>query len=929
MTVSIRHPMTMPRLAGRAVAVSLGALVAATSFNALAAAPAHAGTAEPAQSDTAGWTVTAPSEGSGLSAAGPSGPRAVLHHDRAAGTVTLAVERAGRAVLQPAPVGIVTEQVDLSTGLRALGRRDRVVVERYDTTVGKRRQRTAIFQEARFSFAGAGGSRLDLIVRVARDGVAYRYALPDNRGAVLREASAFTLPAASPAWLAPFSVYYENPFAQTTSDGAAAGEYMHPALFETPGGYALLTESDVDGRYSGARLTHDAGSNTYRVKLADDKVLVDGPLTTPWRTAIVGDLDTVAASTLVDDLAPRSKVGDTGWIQPGKAFWSWLAGGRDAGQSLKIQKGYVDFAAAHGWPYVVVDAGWNRDPNWDPDPTWEQTSWLPELVRYGRARNVKIMTWIHFEDLDTAEERARRLPLFEKWGIVGLKIDFMDSDAQERYRWYDQILPETAAYHLMINFHGSTIPHGIHRTWPHVVTMEGVWGAEHSRDLASTHLTALPFTRDVVGSMDYTPMAWHRPNRPTSDAHELALSVVFESGLQNFAGRIDGYDARPEAERFLDQVPTVWDDTRLLAGRPADSAVFARRSGDRWFIGGGFAGAARTAQVPLALPAGRWLVDLVRDGATGLVREPRVATAGDTLAVDVVANGGFAAIACRWHPGITTCDKPVSRVPATTVTLAPAQTDATPGSSFTVSGQFTVDDRRTVTGVTLAPRVPAGWTVQGRPVRAERLRPGQALKGTWTITAPAASPTFGYLDVPVVARFRAERRAWEDEQTTQVHSWKPLESGWAYLSDRAFVTETNGLGAVERDTTNGGAAAGDGRGIAFLRATYGKGLGMFAPGEVTFALDGRCTQFTADVGVDDEARLDVARTRLGGTVGFVVAGDGATLTDTGVLTVRSPVRTVTADVTGVKTLTLRVTDGGDGTQNDRASWADARVRCSS
>ena len=630
MTVSIRHPMTMPRLAGRAVAVSLGALVAATSFNALAAAPAHAGTAEPAQSDTAGWTVTAPSEGSGLSAAGPSGPRAVLHHDRAAGTVTLAVERAGRAVLQPAPVGIVTEQVDLSTGLRALGRRDRVVVERYDTTVGKRRQRTAIFQEARFSFAGAGGSRLDLIVRVARDGVAYRYALPDNRGAVLREASAFTLPAASPAWLAPFSVYYENPFAQTTSDGAAAGEYMHPALFETPGGYALLTESDVDGRYSGARLTHDAGSNTYRVKLADDKVLVDGPLTTPWRTAIVGDLDTVAASTLVDDLAPRSKVGDTGWIQPGKAFWSWLAGGRDAGQSLKIQKGYVDFAAAHGWPYVVVDAGWNRDPNWDPDPTWEQTSWLPELVRYGRARNVKIMTWIHFEDLDTAEERARRLPLFEKWGIVGLKIDFMDSDAQERYRWYDQILPETAAYHLMINFHGSTIPHGIHRTWPHVVTMEGVWGAEHSRDLASTHLTALPFTRDVVGSMDYTPMAWHRPNRPTSDAHELALSVVFESGLQNFAGRIDGYDARPEAERFLDQVPTVWDDTRLLAGRPADSAVFARRSGDRWFIGGGFAGAARTAQVPLALPAGRWLVDLVRDGATGLVREPRVATAGDT-----------------------------------------------------------------------------------------------------------------------------------------------------------------------------------------------------------------------------------------------------------------------------------------------------------
>lgn len=124
-----------------------------------------------------------------------------------------------------------------------------------------------------------------------------------------------------------------------------------------------------------------AGTGSYRVKLADDKVLIDGALATPWRTMIVGDLGTVTSSTLVDDLAPRSKVQNTDWVHPGKAFWSWLAGGREAGQSLKIQKGYVDFAAAHGWPYVVVDAGWNLDPNWDPDPTWEQTSWLPGLVQ--------------------------------------------------------------------------------------------------------------------------------------------------------------------------------------------------------------------------------------------------------------------------------------------------------------------------------------------------------------------------------------------------------------------------------------------------------------------------------------------------------------------------------------------------------------------
>jgi len=891
-----------------------GVLVAAL----LGAGPAGADPAGAGRDRAPDWSVTGPH----------GGPTATVHYDATAGTVALAVSRAGQPVLEPGPVGIVTEQADLTTGLRFLRRTDHWVFEHYTTTVGKRTHRFSAMREARFAFAGAGGARVDLVVRASRDGIAYRYVLPAGSGAVLREASAYAVPAASPAWLATYIVYYENPFVPTTAAAAAPGEYMHPALFQTPGGYVLLTESDVDGRYSGGRLVHDMGTGTYHVKLADERVLVDGPLATPWRTMIVGTAATIAESTFVDDLAPRSRVRDTSWIQPGKAFWSWLAGGREAGQSLKIQKSYVDYAAAHGWPYVVVDAGWNRDPNWDPDPTWEQTSWLPDLVRYGAARNVKIWTWIHVTDLETPEQRDRRLPLFEKWGIVGLKIDFMDSDAQERYRWYDRILPETAAHHLMINFHGSTVPHGMMRTWPHVITMEGVWGAEHTRDTSPTHLTALPFTRNVLGSMDYTPMAWHRPTRQTSDAHELGLSVLFESGLQSFAGRVDGYQARPEAERFLDQVPTVWDGTRLLAGRPGESAVLARRSGDRWFIGAGFAGAARTVGVPLAVGSGRWLVEVVRDGPAGLVREPRVLGGGEPLIVDVVAGGGFVALACRWHPGIGTCDRPVDVVRRTTVTVAPATVPLTPGGSFTVAGRFTLDDRAPVSDLTLAPRVPDGWTVTGAPVTARRLTTGQSVEGTWTVTAPALPPV-GYVDIPVVARFRERPGGtfFESERPVQVHSWRPLPEGWAYLSDLPFATSTNGLGPVERDITNGAAGAGDGRGIAIRRVPYGKGLGMFAPGEVRFALDGRCTQFVVDVGLDDEASLDIARTRMGGTITFTVVGDGATLADTGTVGTRDPARTLTVDVTGVRALTLRVGDAGDGTQNDRASWADARIRC--
>jgi alpha-glucosidase len=926
---------TRSRRPARRRSLPAAATTVALLAGVLGAAPAAAATAEAdpearaaVRTPGAGWMVRAPGIRQG-------GPAAEVRHDAATGTVTLAVTRRGRTVVEPSPVGIVTEQADLSSGLRLLGRSSRQVVERYTTTVGKRLVRNTVMTEARFAFAGASGARVDLVVRASRAGVAYRYVLPENRGAVLRETSAFTLPAASPAWLALYRRDYENPFVPTTAGGAATAEYMHPALFESGGSYVLVTESDVDGRYSGGRLAHEAGSGRYTVKLWDERVAVDGPLATPWRTMIVGDLGTVASSTLVDDLARPSQVRDTSWIRPGKVFWSWLAGGREAGQSLRLQKTYVDYAAAHGWPYVLVDAGWYFDPNWEYDPAWERTSWIPDLVRYAAARRVDVQVWIHYDELDTAAERAVRLPLLRSWGVTGLKIDFMDSDAQERFRWYDQVLADTARHRLLVNFHGSTLPHGIHRTWPHVVTMEAVHGGEKSSNLTTTHLTSLPFTRNVPGSMDYTPMAWHRPSRPTSDAHELALSVLFESGVQNFAGRVDGYVARPEAERFLDQVPTVWDETRVLAGRPADSAVFARRSADRWFLGAGFAGAARTADVPFALPRGRWLVDLVRDatapGATGLLRERRVLAAGDTLSVDVVKDGGFAAVACRWRPGVTTCDRPVRTVPATTVTAGPAKVSATPGASFEVGGELRIDDTYPLADVSLVPRVPAGWRVTGPPVRAGRLRPGQVLRGRWTVTAPA-EPAFGYHDVPVVARFRPydawrDGRPVEDEQPVRVHLWRPLPAGWSYLSDRPSAGESNGQGPVERDTAVGGAAAGDGPGIAIRRVRYGKGLGTHAPAEVTFALGGACTELVTDVGVDDQAGLDVARTRVGGTAAFAVVADGVTRAQTGTLTPRDPARTLTVDLTGVRTLTLRVTDGGDGTLHDRASWGDARVRC--
>lgn len=601
------------------------------------------------------WTVTGP--GPGRAATHP--PRARIALDDTTGTVSLSVTRDDRTVIEPSPVGIVTEQADLSKDLRFLHRKDRLVDERYRTKSGKRLERRALMNETRLSFATTTGARLDLVVRASADGVAYRYVLPAGLGDVLAETSAFQLPPHATAWLSTYRADNEGQFAQYTAATAPTGAYSPQALFATDGGYTLLAESDLTGTYSGARLAHDQGTGTYRIQLADDRVRTTDSLATPWRAMITGDLPTVTRSTFTDDLAPASKVTDTTWIRPGTTLWTWLAGGRAAGQSLTAQKAYVDYAAERGWPYEAVDAGWYfKSDEWDTtDPNWQTNSWMPELVDHARAKGVGIIVWIHQRDLDTPEERAQWLPTLERWGVKGVKIDFMDSEAQSMLQWYDAILAETAAHHLMIDFHGSTVPKGIQRTWPQVMTLEGVAG-EEKRTNTAAHLTTLPFTRNVIGSMDFTPGAFHRVGlRPNSDAAETGLAVTYESGLQMYAGTPESYDVRPLARAFYDQLPAAWDDTRLLAGQPGREAVLARRDGDRWFLGGVYAGTARTAEVPLAVGPGRWLVETIRDGTDGLVQDRRVLRGGDTLTVAIADNGGFAGIACPWRPGITTCHR--------------------------------------------------------------------------------------------------------------------------------------------------------------------------------------------------------------------------------------------------------------------------------
>jgi alpha-glucosidase len=574
------------------------------------------------------------------------------------GTPALSVERDGATVLAPSPIGIATAEADLTTGLRLAGRpRERTVADRYRMTTGKARARESLMREARFELVNAQGAVLGLRVRAADDGVAYRYELPagaDGGVTVTREASSYQLPTAAPAWLQPYGGEYEN-FHTATTAGAApvtTNGYGYPALFDVgSGNFVLITESDISGRYSGTRLHHAAaGSGRYQVGL-DGGVPVQhaGDLATPWRVAIVGGLDTLVESTLVDDLAPPARIGDTGWIEPGVSGWSWLVE-HDSPRDFERQKDFVDYAGEHDWPYYLVDEGWSEE-------------WVPELVEYAERRGVRILLWFRWTDLETQAERDFWLPRVKDWGVVGVKVDFMNSDSQARYRWYDEILADTAAQRLLVNFHGAQAPRGQQRTWPHVMTFEGVRGAEYytfniaGRPTAE-HNTRLPFTRNVVGSMDYTPATFSPPFRQgvTSDGHEVALPVVYESGLTHLADKPETYVEYPEAEWLFDRLPTTWDQTELLGGYPGREAVLARRSGQRWFVGAIASGSARTLTAPLAfLRGGQWLVEVVRDGEEGLVRSARRMSARDSLRVAVPTHGGFAAIACPWRPGLRTC----------------------------------------------------------------------------------------------------------------------------------------------------------------------------------------------------------------------------------------------------------------------------------
>jgi alpha-glucosidase len=616
--------------------------------------------------------------------ASPNGSIVVDFRLDESGAPHYAIWFAGRQVLQESRLGLIRTDADFSRGLRLLsGSRTVVVRDHYEILTAKRRLNNYRASRRVFHLQTAGGQKMDIIFQVSDDGVAFRYFFPEKSAETYRlteEVSSFRFLAGTQAWLQPMSVaksgwekvnpcyeeFYEKEIAVGTPSPTGAG-WVYPALFRSGDTWLLVSETALSRAYSGTRLRSESPDGEYTIGFPDPRENFQGgpvnpestlPWFTPWRVVVVGSLKTVAESMLGVDLAdkPATRFSKLK-IRPGKASWSWPLLG-DQQTTYDVQKQFIDYAAEMGWRYCLIDALWDKQIGYAK---------VKDLIDYARRKGVGILLWYNSAgDWNSAPQTPRNLMLthasrlreFERlktMGAAGLKIDFFGGDGQSMIGYYHDILEDAAPYGFVLNFHGATVPRGWQRTYPHLMTAEAIRGLEYltfeqkNADEEPSHAAMLPFTRNVFDPMDFTPMVLDRINRierRTTSAFELALTVLFTSGIQHYAEIPEGMRKAPQYVRdFLKGVPSVWDETKFLEGYPGKFAVFARRGEGRWYVVG-INGESKVRKLTLDLGelqvgrTGSLIAD--GDGENLSFREETIQlSAGRKLELTVPSRGGF------------------------------------------------------------------------------------------------------------------------------------------------------------------------------------------------------------------------------------------------------------------------------------------------
>ena len=612
--------------------------------------------------------------------ASPDGAVRVTVALAAGGRPTYTVRYREAELLRPSRLGVQLAGADLSQGLslQSAGKVE-AVTEGYVLATDKRAHCRYEANRRVIRFAGAAGPTLSVVFQVSNDGVAFQYLLEGKAKDVQKitaEKTTFHLPAAAKGWLHPhakaqtgfaktqpsYEEYYQMGIAAGTPSTLGQG-WSFPALFEVGGHWVLLTEAGMGRTYCGSHLAHAAPDAEYGVAFPQEAerttpeaaLLPESrlPWRTPWRVVEVGpSLAPLVESTLTTDLSVPAQALPVAVGQPGKASWSWVLLGDDK-TTYDVQRQFIDYAASMHWDYCLVDALWDKQIGYDK---------MQELATYARSKNVGLLAWYnsngHWNEapqtptnvLFDPASRRKEFARLQQMGIKGVKIDFFGGDGQSFMNYYQDLLTDAAQAGLLVNFHGTTIPRGWHRTYPNLMTMEAVRGFEFltfdqaNTDQEPTHCAVLPFTRNAVGPMDFTPMAFSEirgKQRRTSNAFELALSVLFQSGIQHYAEIPAGMAAQPAyVQDFVRNLPKRWEDVKFLDGYPGQFAVLARQAGSRWYVAGiNATDAPKEVVIDLAklgLSAGT----LITDGDTN--RSFRTQPVGSgPLRLTLPARGGF------------------------------------------------------------------------------------------------------------------------------------------------------------------------------------------------------------------------------------------------------------------------------------------------
>jgi alpha-glucosidase len=548
----------------------------------------------------------------------------------------------GSVVLDWSPLGVTTNAQNLVANLTFVSQSQTAVNETYSLPSGKRSTYTNNCNELTLTFRNANNAQVAFHLRAYNEAAAVcSELLGTGSTQVTGEVTGFTIASGS-GW------GHSSTNDETTYDpftvGSAAASYGVPILFKPANGWALITEAAVYGDYTGIYYSSKSASrNVYQVTFPSGQGAITGtlPWKLPWRVAIVGStLGPIVESSVVENLNPPCALADISWVKSGRCSWSYIT--QDNDHSVALQEHYIDFAGQMGWEYNLTD--WNFD-----------RAQMPTVVQYCTQHNVGEELWYNYTEVTSQAQQNSVFPQCNSWGLKGLKIDFIPGFDHNIFVWYDSTAKRLAANHLMVTFHGCTVPRGQRRRWPNIMTHEAVMGYEYvGRGYGGPpHNCTLPFTRNVIGPMDITPVLFDTAQlsngpgnqRTSTDAHELACSVIMESGLQHFADRPEFYNASI-GKPFLQIVPSCWDDIHFVDGYPGQYVIMARRKGSDWYVGGISALSARTMSVSLSfLKAGSYSVSLYKDSTGGTKYTMAVQTVtinpSTPLSMWLNANGGF------------------------------------------------------------------------------------------------------------------------------------------------------------------------------------------------------------------------------------------------------------------------------------------------